>query len=85
MPEVSSTARAMAMAAHRVISGARSGGSSGRKSTDSHSPFPSGDAQARPRRPLPASCVSLMHRLPWGAPARAICLTSVLVEPVSCR
>lgn len=72
-------ASARAMAVQKVMKGASSGLSRGRRSVEHHSPCPAGEIHCRPSRPRPAVCRSHRQRLPWGAPPTAISFSTVLV------
>ena len=77
------SASAVATATTMGSSPASTGGTSGRRSTDTSSAWPGAASQARPLRPRPALWRSAPITSPSPAPARAWARTSSLVEPVS--
>src|SRR6266540_6844884 len=84
-PHASRQAWAMAAPAARLIRGASTGASFGRRSTDTSKEDPGVETQVRPSRPRPASCWFATTTVHSGAPSSAKRRRSELVESVTSR
>ena len=81
---VAASIAAASATAHQVVSRGHMGsGSSGRSSSENHSPRCEADSQRRPKRPRPADCRSAKIATPPATPCAPSCAARSFVESVS--